>query len=200
MKKFLTLATQLLLVLSFNSKLAIAEDISLPDNAFQEEATQAAKTAQASEDQNAEYRVFKKPNRIIMKAAVENYKSAIRFMNENSMAPGVITTKSGLQYKIIKPGAGQKPNENSTIECRYQGSLVNGTVFEQSPPNKSVIIKINDLIPGLKEALSIMPVGSKWDVFIPPKLGFAELDNAPNVGPAAILVYKLELLKIVTTP
>jgi FKBP-type peptidyl-prolyl cis-trans isomerase len=200
MKKIFTFVTQLFLVLSLNSKLAFAEDISLPDTAFQEETTQPANNAQFTEDPNAEYRVFKKPNRIVMKAAVENYKSAIRFMNENSMAPGVITTKSGLQYKIIKPGAGQKPNENSTIECRYQGSLVNGTLFEQSPPNKSVVIKISDLIPGLKEALSLMPVGSKWEVFIPPKLGFAELDNAPNVGPAAILVYKLELLKIVTTP
>ena len=200
MKRLFTLANLILLALSLNSKLASAEEISLPETAFQEETAQAANPAQAAEDQNTEYRVFKKPNRIIMKATVENYKSAIRFMNENSMTPGVITTKSGLQYKIIKPGAGQKPNENNSVECRYQGSLVNGTVFEQSPPNKSVIIKISDLIPGLKEALSLMPVGSKWEVYIPPKLGFAELDNAPNVGPAAILVYKLELLKIVTTP
>ena len=200
MKKFFILANSLLLLLSFNSAQLFAEEISLPDSAFKEEPQQVTSNAQGAEEQNAEYRVFKKPNRIMMKAAVENYKSAIRFLNENSMAPGVVTTKSGLQYKIIKPGSGQKPNENNSVECRYQGSLVNGTIFEQSPPNKSVVIKISDLIPGLKESLSLMPVGSKWEVYIPPKLGFAELDNAPNVGPAAILVYKLELLKIVNTP
>ena len=200
MKKFFTRANLVILALIFNSKLVSAEDISLPDTAFQAEVPQSENIAPPAEGQNVEYHVFKKPNRIIMKATVENYKSAIRFMNENTMAPGVITTKSGLQYKIIKPGNGQKPNEKNSVECRYQGSLVNGTVFEQSPPNKSVVIKISDLIPGLKEALSLMPVGSKWEVYIPPKLGFAELDNAPNVGPAAILVYKLELLKIVNTP
>jgi FKBP-type peptidyl-prolyl cis-trans isomerase FklB len=185
----------------FNYSQTFAEEISLPDNAFQEEIPQTDNTiVSTQESQNAEYHVFKKPNRIIMKAAVENYKSGIRFMNQNSMSPGVVTTKSGLQYKIIKAGNGQKPNETSTVECRYQGALVNGTVFEQSPPNKSVAIKINDLIPGLKEALTLMPTGSKWEIYIPPKLGFADIDSTPGVAPAAILVYKIELIKIVTTP
>ena len=194
------IANLLLLLLVLNTPVLLAEEISLPDNAFQEALTKTEGAIQSNDDQNAEYRVFKKPNRIVMKAAVENYKSAIRFLNENSMNPGVITTKSGLQYKIIKAGSGQKPNENSSVECRYQGTLVNGTIFEQSPQNKSVVIKINALIPGLKEALTLMPIGSKWKVYIPPKLGFAELDSAPNVGPAAILVYELELIKIVTAP
>jgi FKBP-type peptidyl-prolyl cis-trans isomerase len=185
----------------FNYSQIFAEEISLPDTAFQEETSQTDSAILPNpESQNAEYHVFKKPNRIIMKAAVENYKSGIRFMNQNSMAPGVVTTKSGLQYKIIKSGSGQKPNEASTVECRYQGSLVNGTVFEQSPPNKSVAIKVNDLIPGLKEALTLMPAGSKWEIYIPPKLGFADIDSSPGVAPAAILVYKIELIKIVTTP
>ena len=194
------IANLLLLLLVLNTPVLLAEEISLPDNAFQEALTKTEGAIQSNDEQNAEYRVFKKPNRIVMKAAVENYKSAIRFLNENSMNPGVITTKSGLQYKIIKAGSGQKPNENSSVECRYQGTLVNGTIFEQSPQNKSVVIKINALIPGLKEALTLMPIGSKWKVYIPPKLGFAELDSAPNVGPAAILVYELELIKIVTAP
>jgi len=141
-------------------------------------------------------RKFVKPNRIQLHASVSNQKAGFSFLEENQRKAGVVKLKSGLQYKVIKSGIGAKPMENDLIMCNYRGSLVDGTVFEQSLTGKPSPIKMSALLPGLKEALKLMPSGSKWEVYIPAELGFGAAGNPPKVGPDAVLIYDLELLGV----
>ena len=141
-------------------------------------------------------RKFVKPNRIQLHASVNNQKAGYGFLEENQRKAGVVKLKSGLQYKVIKSGAGVKPTENDLIMSNYRGSLVDGTVFEQSLTGKPSPIKISALLPGLKEALKLMPTGSKWQVYIPAELGFGTAGNPPKVGPDSVLIYDLELLGV----
>ncbi len=153
---------------------------------------------QAADGDVAQPRVrkFMKPNRSQLHQSVTNQKSGYGFLDENQRKPGVVKLKNGLQYKVLKPGAGAKPTENDVVKCQYKGSLIDGTVFEQSAAGSPSNIKVSALIPGLKEALKLMPVGSKWQVFLPPDLGFGLAGKAPKVGPDAVLIYDLELLAV----
>ena len=144
-------------------------------------------------------RKFVKPNRMQMKASVVNSKVGYAFLDENQHKPGVTKLKSGLQYKVIKAGSGAKPKDEDTVQCQYRGALVDGTVFEESPAGKAANIKVIPLVPGLKEAIKLMPVGSKWEVYIPAELGFGSAGKPPKVGPDAVLVYNLELLGIISS-
>jgi len=184
----------MILILSAMNKVS-AEDIILPEAAIVEDVAQEKNLSNESPE-NTEVRAFHKPNRMLMKAAVVNYKGAMNFFNLNKSKPGVITLKSGLQYRIMKSGSGLKPKEEDVISCRYQGNLINGTIFEQSPAGKTIDVKISSLIPGLKEAITLMPIGSKWEIFIPPELGFENNESSPNVGPAAVLIYSIDLVGI----
>ncbi len=184
----------MILILSAMNKVS-AEDIILPEAAIVEDVAQEKNLSNESPE-NTEVRAFHKPNRMLMKAAVVNYKGAMNFFNLNKSKPGVITLKSGLQYRIMKSGSGLKPKQEDVISCRYQGNLINGTIFEQSPAGKTIDVKISSLIPGLKEAITLMPVGSKWEIFIPPELGFENNESSPNVGPAAVLIYSIDLVGI----
>jgi FKBP-type peptidyl-prolyl cis-trans isomerase len=141
-------------------------------------------------------RKFVKPNRSLMKASVANTKVGYAFLDDNQHKPGIVKLKSGLQYKILKVGAGAKPVEEDVVKCKYRGTLVDGTVFEQSEPGKLATIKVAPLVPGLKEAIKLMPIGSKWVVYIPSELGFASAGKPPKVGPEAVLIYDLELVGI----
>jgi FKBP-type peptidyl-prolyl cis-trans isomerase len=136
-----------------------------------------------------------KPNRMLMHASVNNTKAGYAFMDENQRKPGVIKLKSGLQYKVIKAGLGAKPSQNDSVKCQYRGALVDGTVFEDSK-GKPANISVAPLAAGLKEAILLMPTGSKWEVYVPSELGFGSAGKPPKVGPEAVLVYNLELLAI----
>jgi FKBP-type peptidyl-prolyl cis-trans isomerase FklB len=111
----------------------------------------------------------------------------------------VIKLKSGLQYKVIKAGVGVKPTDKDVIKCRYRGMLIDGTVFEQSDPAQPVSIRVEPLVPGLKEAIKLMSVGSKWEVVIPAELGFGSAGKPPKVGPDAVIIYELELIGLVSS-
>jgi FKBP-type peptidyl-prolyl cis-trans isomerase len=141
-------------------------------------------------------RTVVKQNRSLMKAAVANTKSGYVFLNDNQLKQGVVKLKSGLQYKVIKTGSGTKPRDEDVVRCRYRGTLIDGTVFEQSDPIKPANIQIAPLVPGLKEAIKLMPVGSKWEIYLPPELGFGSAGKPPTVGPDAVLIYELDLVGI----
>jgi FKBP-type peptidyl-prolyl cis-trans isomerase len=136
-----------------------------------------------------------KPNRMLMHASVNNTKTGYAFMDENQRKPGVIKLKSGLQYKILKAGTGAKPTKKDSVKCQYRGALIDGTVFEDSK-GKPANISVAPLAAGLKEAILLMPAGSKWEVYVPAELGFGSAGKPPKVGPEAVLVYNLELLAI----
>lgn len=130
-------------------------------------------------------------------AAAENKKMGDLFLAENKTKEGVVTLPSGLQYKILKAGDGRKPTEADSVECNYRGTLINGTEFDNSSrTGKPAIFKVTGLIAGWTEALKLMPVGSKWQLFIPPQLAYGEQGAGRVVGPNATLLFELELLSI----
>lgn len=120
------------------------------------------------------------------------------FLAENKQQEGVITTASGLQYIVIKEGDGPKPKETDTISCHYEGRLIDGTVFDSSyRRNQPIEFPVNQVIPGWVEALQLMPVGSKWRLFIPSELAYGEHGAGDIIRPNSALIFDVELLKIV---
>jgi FKBP-type peptidyl-prolyl cis-trans isomerase FklB len=135
----------------------------------------------------------------LLKALETNQKASDAFLAENAKKSGVITLASGLQYTVIKQGEGNKPSDNDTVECNYRGTLLDGTEFDSSNRvGKPVQFKVANIIPGWKEALKLMPVGSKWRLFIPPQLGYGERGAGREIGPNATLIFDVELVSIKT--
>jgi FKBP-type peptidyl-prolyl cis-trans isomerase len=130
-------------------------------------------------------------------AAEENKRIGDAFLAENKKKEGVVTLPSGLQYKILKAGDGRMPTEADTVECNYRGTFINGSEFDSSSrTGKPAVFKVTGLIPGWTEALKIMPVGSTWQLFIPPQLAYGERGAGGVVGPNTALIFDLELLSI----
>jgi len=108
-----------------------------------------------------------------------------------------VTLPSGLQYKVLQAGNGQKPTEADTVVCNYRGAFIDGTEFDSSyKRNQPATSAVNVVIPGWREALKLMAVGSKWQLFIPPELAYGEKGSSGAIGPNATLVFDVELLAI----
>lgn len=127
-----------------------------------------------------------------------NKKAGDDYLAANKAKPGVVTLPSGLQYKILKEGTGPKPTANDTVECNYTGTLINGTEFDSSAKHGGPAkFPVNGVIKGWTEALQLMPVGSKWQLFIPSDLAYGERGTPDgSIGPNATLVFEVELLSI----
>jgi FKBP-type peptidyl-prolyl cis-trans isomerase FklB len=120
-----------------------------------------------------------------------------KFLAENRNNDGVIVLASGLQYKIIKNGEGIKPLADSRVVVHYRGTLINGTEFDSSyARGEPIELGLNQVIKGWQEALQLMPVGSKWEVFIPSKLAYGERGAGRVIGPNSTLIFDIELLSI----
>lgn len=117
------------------------------------------------------------------------------FLVQNKKKPGVKATPSGLQYKILKPGKGAKPKATDVVSVNYRASFINGTEFEANGP-KPFSTPVNQVITGWQEALQLMDVGSKWQLFVPPELAYGEEGSPPAIGPSTTIVFELELLAI----
>jgi len=133
-----------------------------------------------------------------MKAMGEkNKKEGEAFLAENKKKSGVKTTASGLQYKVIKEGTGKTPKKTDKVNCNYQGTLVDGTEFDSSyKRGQPATFPVEGVIPAWTEALQMMKVGSKWQIFVPAKLGYGERGAGPVIGPNAVLIFTIELLSI----
>ena len=130
-------------------------------------------------------------------AAEANKKEGDAFLAENKAKPGVVTLPSGLQYKVITEGAGPKPAADDTVVCNYRGTLLNGTEFDSSYKHGQPIeIPVGRVIKGWSEALQLMPVGSKWQLFIPPDLAYGTRGAGDDIGPNATIVFEVDLLSI----
>ncbi len=127
----------------------------------------------------------------------ENKTAGEQFLAENKDKEGVITTPSGLQYKIITEGKGEKPTLNNMVKVHYKGTLIDGTEFDSSyARNEPAEFALTQVIPGWTEALQLIPVGSKATIYVPQNLGYGA-SGTPNIPPFSTLVFDVELLDIV---
>ena len=127
----------------------------------------------------------------------ENKKEGEAFLAKNGAEKDVVTLPSGLQYKIIKAGEGKKPVDTDSVECHYKGTLINGTEFDSSySRGQPATFKVGQVIKGWQEALKLMPVGAKWQLFIPSNLAYGPQGTGRDIGPDAALVFDVELLSI----
>jgi FKBP-type peptidyl-prolyl cis-trans isomerase len=138
--------------------------------------------------------------------AASNLEAGNKFLEENGKREGVITTKSGLQYEIINKGGDQKyvaPKEgaedNKQFLVNYKGTLIDGKEFDSSPPGQPVPMTLQ-VVEGFKEALTTMPVGAKWKLYLPSKLAYGEERRSADIGPNCALIFELELVKIEDAP
>lgn len=134
--------------------------------------------------------------------AAKNKELGDAFLAENKARDGVVTLPSGLQYRILKGGDGPLPTADDTVACHYRGTLIDGKEFDSSyARSKPAILPVKRLIKGWSEALLLMPVGSKWQLFVPPSLAYGTL-GVPRglVGPNATLVFEVDLLSIPKKP
>ena len=126
-----------------------------------------------------------------------NKQAGEQFLATNKTREGVVTLPSGLQYKIIKQGDGPKPTATDTVETNYRGTLINGTEFDSSyKRGEPATFPVNQVIKGWTEALQLMPVGSKWQLFIPADLAYGPRSPSPEIGPNSALIFDIELLSI----
>jgi FKBP-type peptidyl-prolyl cis-trans isomerase FklB len=127
----------------------------------------------------------------------KNLKAGDAFLAENGKKEGVKTTASGLQYKVLKSGDGASPKKTDSVKVHYHGTLIDGKVFDSSVQRgEPVTFQVDGVIPGWVEALQLMKVGDKWQLFIPAKLAYGERVPDPLIGPNATLVFEVELLGI----
>src|SRR5271166_1702875 len=139
----------------------------------------------------------KKQDEKMQQAGEANQKEGEAFLAANKAKPGIVTLPSGLQYKILKEGTGPKPSATDTVACNYRGTLINGTEFDSSyKRGEPTSFPVNGVIKGWTEALQLMPVGSKWQLFIPSSLAYGERGAGAEIGPNATLIFEVELLSI----
>ncbi|GHV89272.1 peptidyl-prolyl cis-trans isomerase [Spirochaetia bacterium] len=127
----------------------------------------------------------------------KNQEKEDTFLAENGARPGIITTESGLQYEIITEGTGEKPGPDETVEIHYEGTLIDGTVFDSSyDRGEPAEFPLNGVIPGMSEGLQLMGVGGKYKLYIPAGLGYGDQSGGP-IPPGSTLIFTVEVLSIV---
>ena len=126
-----------------------------------------------------------------------NKKEGDAFLAANKTKEGVVTLSSGLQYKILKEGTGPKPSATDSVVCNYKGTLLDNTEFDSSyKRGQPATFPVGQVIKGWTEVLQLMPVGSKWEVFVPSELGYGPRGAGGAIGPNAMLIFEIELLSI----
>jgi FKBP-type peptidyl-prolyl cis-trans isomerase FklB len=127
--------------------------------------------------------------------ATDNQKTGEEFLTENAKRENVVSLQSGLQYEIITMGTGEKPTANHTVTCHYHGTTIKGEVFDSSVKRgQPASFPLNAVIKGWTEALQLMPVGSKWKLFIPPQLAYGNRNISREIGPNSTLIFEVELI------
>ncbi len=157
---------------------------------------------ESSVSQEEMAKAFQEMNEIMQAKQAEQAKVAAeageKFLADNANKDGVIVLESGLQYEIITEGSGDKPTAESTISAHYHGTLIDGSVFDSSVERgQPAQFPVNRVIPGWTEALQLMPVGSKWRLYIPHNLAYGAQGSGGRIPPYSALVFDVELLEIV---
>lgn len=142
--------------------------------------------------------VFDKLMNMKSEKAASNLKAGEDFLKENKERPGVVTTPSGLQYEVIAEGTGPKPKATDKVKCHYHGTLIDGTIFDSSVQRgQPATFPLNMVIKGWTEALQLMPVGSKYRLFLHPSLAYGDRQTGAVILPNSTLIFDVELLGIV---
>jgi FKBP-type peptidyl-prolyl cis-trans isomerase FklB len=132
-----------------------------------------------------------------MSPAIQNQMSGDAFLSANKKKQGVVTLNDGLQYKILKQGTGDMPTDSDVVTVNYKGTLVNGQEFDSSyKRGEPATFPVAGVIPGWTEALKLMKVGSKWELYIPASLAYGEQGAPPAIGPNETLIFEVELLGV----
>jgi FKBP-type peptidyl-prolyl cis-trans isomerase len=133
----------------------------------------------------------------MQKAGDINKKAGEDFLAQNKTKEGVVALPDGLQYKILKAGNGPKPAPTDSVVCNYRGTLLDGTEFDSSyKRGQPATFPVSGVIKGWTEAVQLMPVGSKWQLFIPAELAYGNRGAGADIGPNATLIFEVELLSI----
>ncbi len=134
---------------------------------------------------------------VASRKAEENRQAGIAYLAANKTNKGVFTTGSGLQYQVLKQGAGRRPMPNDTVRVQYRGTLLDGTVFDSSyDRGQPAEFGLRQVIAGWTEGLMLMPIGAKYRFWIPSELAYGERGSAPNIGPNSTLAFDVELIDI----
>ena len=137
-------------------------------------------------------------NEVAVAEGAKNLKAGEEFLAANASKTGVVTLPSGLQYEIVKAGTGPKPTADNEVICHYHGTTIEGKVFDSSVDRgEPATFPVGQVIPGWTEALQLMPVGSKWKLFIPAALAYGERGAGGDIKPNSTLIFEVELLEIV---
>lgn len=130
--------------------------------------------------------------------AEKNLREGEAWLTENGKRPGVITTASGLQYEVLQAGSGPKPTVNDQVKVNYRGTLINGSEFDSSyKKGQPFVTGMTNVIPGWTEALQLMPVGSRWKLYVPAGLGWGAQSPGPEIPANSVTIFEVELLDIV---
>ena len=172
------------------------------------QATLAGEQAKLTEEQRQQVRqrfaaALQEKRVAEMQAKAEaNASEGAAFLAANKDKPGVETTESGLQYQVLEPGDGERPEASDVVRVHYKGTLLDGTEFDSSyARGEPAMFALEQVVPGWQEGIALMPVGSKYRLWIPSELAYGEM-GTPNgeIGPNATLVFDVELLEIVEVP
>ena len=165
------------------------------------DAFSTGKTAMSEADMKtvlmaASQEIRKKQAAIEAEKAQQAQAEGEKFLADNKTKEGVVTLPSGLQYKILTAGTGDKPSLEDSVVCNYKGTLINGTLFDASEKHGGpATFPVKGVIPGWTEALQLMPVGSKWQLFVPANLAYGP-QGPGDIGPNATLIFEVELVSI----
>lgn len=131
------------------------------------------------------------------KLNAENIEKGKSFLEENAKRPGVVTLPSGLQYEVITEGNGKKPSATDRVKCHYEGTLIDGTLFDCSiKRGEPAIFGVNQVIKGWVEALQLMTEGAKWKLFIPSELAYGAQQAGEMIPPHSTLIFEVELIEV----
>ena len=168
---------------------AFAEAFNTGKTEMSEQDMQTVLTAAAQE-------IRKKQAAVQAEKAGQAQAEGEKFLAENKTREGVVALPSGLQYKILKQGTGDKPTLEDTVICNYKGTLINGTEFDASDKHGGAAsFQVKGVIAGWTEALQLMQVGSKWQLFVPSNLAYGP-QGPPDIGPNATLIFEVELVSV----
>ena len=131
------------------------------------------------------------------KKNAENIEKGKAFLTENAKKEGIITLPSGLQYQVLQEGNGKKPSATDRVKCHYEGTLIDGTLFDSSiKRGQPAVFGVNQVIKGWVEALQLMSEGSKWRLFIPSELGYGAQQAGEMIPPHSTLIFEVELIEV----